>query len=93
MNANTLTPMIRRAITLAHSAPQHTLTRCCGGFHDAAAPRGTTIVTRRTANTLHNAMLADFDHRDWPRSMTLTAEGLRIAQDLSADTGSKAAQA
>lgn len=92
MNANTTTPALRQALTIAHAAPQHTLQRCRGGFHDAAA-HSACKVTRRTANTLHNAMLADFDERDYPSTMTLTTDGVRLAQDLCADARDKAASA
>lgn len=81
MNATAMSPATCNALALAHAAPGHTLPRCRGGFGTAAG-----VVTRRTANAMHNAMLAEFDHRDFPSSMTLTAQGERAARDLAAST-------
>lgn len=80
-------PKSREALQAALRAPDHTLTRCCGGFFDASKA-GTpharaTIVTRRTANDLHNAMLAEFNDRDVPSALTLTARGVAEARALA----------
>jgi len=74
-----LTPKLREALQLAASAPQHRLVRCHKGFRPAGIHSTQPAVTRRTANQLVNAMLANFNDRTLPSAVTLTARGLELA--------------
>ena len=74
-----LTPKLREALQLAAAAPGHTMTRCAKGFRPAKS-FGPVAVTRRTANTLVNAMLADYNDRTLPSAFTLTQKGVELAQ-------------
>ena len=79
-----ITPKLGEALLIALNAG-HTLVRCAGGFHDAGARHYPEYegripsITRRTANTLVNAGLADYNDRQIPSSLTLTPKGLQIA--------------
>lgn len=73
------TPAVRAALLAALHSPDHTLSRVRGGF---AAFDSKLVVTRRTANALHNAGLVAFDQRDFPSSVTLTPLGLTHARML-----------
>jgi hypothetical protein len=75
-----ITPKLREALQLAAAAPQHRLVRCCKGFRAAGTFASSPAVTRRTANDLVNAMLADFNDRTLPSCVTLTPRGLKLAQ-------------
>ena len=74
-----ITPKLREALQCAASAPNATLVRCCKGFRPAGQFASRPVVTRRTANTLVNAGLADYNDRQLPSSLTLTPKGLEIA--------------
>lgn len=85
-----LTQKPREALLAAFHAPDHTLVRCgvadhlrSGGcaFRNPLKPQS-TAVTRRTANELRNAMLADFNDPTIPSALTLTAQGLALARSL-----------
>jgi hypothetical protein len=75
-----LTPKLREALQLAASAPDHRLVRCCKGFRPAGTFGSQPLVTRRTANSLVNACLANFNDRALPSAVTLTPRGLELAQ-------------
>lgn len=81
MNATDPTPKVRDALLLALHADDHTLTRCRDGFRCARA--GGTV-TRRIANTLRNAMLAEFNAVDVPSAITLTERGAALARQIEA---------
>ncbi|MFN3310119.1 MAG: hypothetical protein ACK40R_00235 [Thermomonas sp.] len=74
-----LTPKPHEALLLAHGATGHGLQRCRGGWCDKARP-GTPVVTTRTANTLVDMGLADYDDAMLPSTLTLTAYGVSTAQ-------------
>ena len=74
-----LTPKLREALRCAASAPNATLVRCCKGFRPAGTFAARPVVTRRTANALVNAMLADFNDRTLPSAVTLNPRGLALA--------------
>lgn len=79
-----ITPKLGEALLIALDAG-HTLVRCASGFHDHGAQFHAEYegripsITRRTANTLVNAGLADYNDRQLPSSLTLTPKGLEIA--------------
>lgn len=85
-----LTPKPREALLAAFHAPNHTLVRCgvaehlrasgCA-FRNPQLPQS-DAVTRRTANELRNAMLADFNDDSIPSALTLTPKGIALAQSL-----------
>lgn len=85
-----LTPKPREALLAAFHAPAHTLIRCAGGFRNPEDPRAAPV-TRRTANELSNAMLAEFNDRDVPSALTLTARGVAEALRLQAESLAAAA--
>lgn len=74
-----LTPKLREALQCAASAADHTLVRCCKGFRPKGQFTARPPVTRRTANELVNAMLADFNDRAIPSALTLTPRGIALA--------------
>lgn len=74
-----LTPKLREALRIAAAAPGHTMTRCCKGFRPARS-FGPVAITRRTANSLVNACLADYDDRTLPSALTLTPRGVEVAK-------------
>lgn len=85
-----LTQKPREALLAAFRAPDHTLVRCGVAEHLRAAgcafrnplePQS-AAVTRRTANELRNAMLADFNDPTIPSALTLTKQGLALARSL-----------
>lgn len=78
-----LTPKLREALQIASTAPNHTLTRCCKGFRPAQT-FGPPAVTRRTANSLVNAMLANYNNRTLPSALTLTRKGIEAAKAAAA---------
>lgn len=87
-----LTPKLREALQLAAGATNHRLIRCCGGFRPQGQFGKNPVVTRRTANVLRNAMLADFNNPTIPSALTLTPKGIALAQSLLAgDQPAKAA--
>lgn len=79
-----ITPKLGEALQIALDAG-HTLVRCANGFHDHGAQFHAEYkgripsITRRTANTLVNAGLADYNDRKIPSSLTLTPKGLETA--------------
>jgi len=75
-----ITPKLREALQCAATAPNATLVRCCKGFRPAGQFASRPVVTRRTANTLVNAMLASFNDRTLPSALTLTPRGLELAK-------------
>ena len=90
-----ITPKLGAALIVALESPGCTLTRCVGGFRD---PRGhlypagrQEVVTRRTANALSNAMLAEFNDRTVPSAITLTDKGVDVALDYTMKTLADAA--
>lgn len=83
-------PKPREALLAAFHAPNHTLVRCGVAEHLRASgcafrnphlPQS-DAVTRRTANELRNAMLADFNDDSIPSALTLTPKGIALAQSL-----------
>lgn len=89
MKTTDITPKLRDALLLALRAPERTLTRCAAGFH-SPSDRHAGAVTRRTANTLHNAMLGEFNAADIPSAITLTPRGVDLAQQIEAAELAKA---
>lgn len=94
-----LTQKPREALLAAFHAPNHTLIRCGVSTHLRASgcafrnpldPQS-PVVTRRTANELRNAMLADFNDPTIPSALTLTARGVALAQALLVDAPEQAA--
>jgi hypothetical protein len=75
-----ITPKLREALQCAATAPNATLVRCCKGFRPAGQFASRPVVTRRTANTLVNAMLASFNDRTLPSALTLTPRCLELAK-------------
>lgn len=90
-----ITPKLGEALITLLEAPDNQLTRCAGGFKDPQAhhyPEGRqTVVTRRTANTLVNAMLADFNNPVIPSAIKLTPRGFSLALDHACASLTKAA--
>lgn len=77
-----LTPKLQDAVQLAGAATAHTLNRCRGGWYNRsapAAPQGAQVVTTRTANTLVEMGLADYDDATLPSALTLTPAGIAEA--------------
>lgn len=77
-----LTPKPQAAVLLAFNAAGHTLNRCRGGWYDRshnAAPLGAEVVTARTANTLVDMGLAEYDDDALPSALTLTEAGIAEA--------------
>lgn len=78
-----LTPKPREAVLSAFHAPDHALARCCGGYFDRT-PRPflhgpAPVVTVRTANTLVEMGLADYDDPFIPSMLRLTDSGVAEA--------------
>lgn len=79
-----ITPKLGEALMIALDAG-HTLVRCAHGFQDPGARRYAEYeghipsITRRTANTLVNACLAEFNDPDVPSALTLTDRGFNVA--------------
>lgn len=78
-----ITPKLGGALLLALIAPGHCLTRCRDGFRDRDHA---WVVTRRTANTLVETNLADYNDRTLPSALTLTPKGVAVAQEFAAQT-------
>ena len=73
-----LTPKLQQALLLAFTATNHTLNRCRGGWYDRShntAPQASEVVTTRTANTLVEMGLAEYDDAMLPSALTLTSHG------------------
>ena len=73
-----LTPKPQEALLLAHGAANHTLNRCRGGwFHRSSdpAPQASEVVTTRTANTLVDMGLAEYDDAMLPSAPPPTSPG------------------
>lgn len=73
-----LTPKPQEALLLAYAATNHTLHRCRGGWFNRSsnpAPQASEVVTTRTANTLVDMGLADYDDAMLPSALTLTSHG------------------
>ena len=79
-----LTPKPREAVLSAIHAPDHALVRCCGGYFDRTA-RPAPIVTVRTANTLVDMGLANYDHPIVPSRLILTPAGVSEAERILAN--------
>lgn len=77
------------ALIAAYHAPLHRLTRCAGGYRNPQA--STPVITSRTANRLHNAMLAEYNSRELPSCITLTPAGIAAALQILGNTQSRAA--
>lgn len=91
-----LTPKPQEALLLAHAAANHTLNRCRGGWYDrsrGAAPQESEVVTTRTANTLVEMGLADYDDATLPSALTLTSHGATEAARIVAASKSQQAAA
>ena len=78
-----ITPKVADALRIAYARPDRTLVRRGGGFRDPGFA-GTALeahhtITRRTANMLVNSLLAEFNARDVPSSITLTGRGAEAA--------------
>lgn len=81
-----LTPKPQEALLLAHGAANHTLNRCRGGWYDRSrnpAPQNAEVVTTRTANTLVEMGLADYDDATLPSALTLTEHGAAEAARIT----------
>lgn len=77
-----LTPKPQEALLLAHGAANHTLNRCRGGWFNRSsnpAPQASEVVTTRTANTLVDMGLAEYDDAMLPSALTLTPAGISEA--------------
>lgn len=73
-----LTPKPQEALLLAFAATNHTLHRCRGGWFNRSsnpAPQTSEVVTTRTANTLVDMGLAEYDDAMLPSALTLTSHG------------------
>lgn len=73
-----LTPKPQEALLLAFAATNHTLHRCRGGWFNRSsnpAAQASEVVTTRTANTLVDMGLADYDDPMLPSALTLTIRG------------------
>lgn len=73
-----LTPKPQEALLLAYAAANHTLHRCRGGWFNRSsnpAPQASEVVTTRTANTLVDMGLAEYDDAMLPSALTLTNHG------------------
>lgn len=77
-----LTPKLAEALRSAAHAPGHRLVRCHHGFRPAGTYASQPVVTRRTANALVNAMLADYNCPVIPSALTLTPKGRAMAADM-----------
>lgn len=91
-----LTPKPQEALLLAHGAANHTLNRCRGGWYDRSrnpAPQNAEVVTTRTANTLVEMGLADYDDPMLPSGLTLTKHGTAEAARIVAASKSQQAAA
>lgn len=91
-----LTPKPQEALLLAFAATNHTLHRCRGGWYDRSrnpAPQTAAVVTTRTANTLVEMGLADYDDATLPSALTLTAHGADEAARIVAVIQSQRAAA
>lgn len=78
-----LTDKPREGLLMAAAAPCVTLSRCARGYYDKTrndAPQTAPVVTTRTAITLVDMGLAEFNDPDVPSSFTLTPLGIRTAQ-------------
>lgn len=78
-----MTPKLTEAVQLAAAAPAHTLVRCREGFRMPRSTGSHASITRRTANVLVNAQLADFNERMVPSSLTLTPQGIALALSIA----------
>ena len=77
-----LTPKPQEALLLARGAATHTLNRCRGGWFNRSsnpAPQASEVVTTRTANTLVDMGLAEYDDAMLPSALTLTPAGIAEA--------------
>ncbi len=85
-----LQPKMRAALVAAYRTPSHTLRRGCGGFVAMGTPIRTSgpilfqAFTRRTINRLDAAGLVQLDQPEFPSTVTLTSEGMRVATQLEA---------
>ena len=73
-----LTPKPQEALLLASAATNHTLHRCRGGWFNRScnpAAQASEVVTTRTANTLVDMGLAEYDDAMLPSALTLTSHG------------------
>lgn len=77
-----ITPKVAVALQHLHAAPGYRITRCHKGFGRSATPNA-PLITRRTANMLVCASLADFNDRFLPSDIALTEKGLAAAQTLA----------
>ncbi len=73
-----ITPKLADALQHLLAAPAHRITRCHKGFGRTDVTNAPAI-TRRTANALVCAGLADFNDRILPSHITLTAKGIAHA--------------
>lgn len=73
-----LTPKPQEALLLAYAAANHTLHRCRGGWFNRSrnpAQQASEVVTTRTANTLVDMGLAEYDDAMLPSALTLPIHG------------------
>ncbi len=80
----TITPNLSDALRALSRAPNGRLTRAHRGFGHTGITNA-PLITRRTANALVCAGLADFNDRFLPSSLTLTEKGQVMAGTLPMD--------
>lgn len=76
-----LTPKLEEGLQLAFHAPGVTLKRGRAGFFNEAQGPDSPAVTIRTANTLVDMGMAEFNDPIVPSSLTLTPYGIKTWRD------------
>lgn len=93
-----LKPLQRQALLAALEAPTHTLRRCRKGYAaqpvaDTSGSQRVPVFTNRVVNWLQRDGLVAFDPPDWPDRVTLTRDGVRLAEQLRTRGRAKAGAA
>lgn len=98
LKTSDLKPLQRKALLAALRSPTHALQRSRKTYislgnaaSDGAQP--VEAFTPRLMNMLERDGLVAFDPPMWPSRVTLTPEGVRLAEELRAGTSAKAGAA